>query len=90
MKLLRDSLNPSRSNNGGSYATGYQIVESEFGCTVIVDRCFGSDYEGEYLHEYDLPLSIEQAEKLVIDNPDAFSNQCAHGRIAILLEQLAA
>ena len=85
MKLLIESSNPSRSMNGGDYAKGYEIVAIESGCTVRVDRCYGSDYEGEYIHEYDLSVSPECAERLVQANPETFASQCNGKAVAALV-----
>ncbi len=85
MKLLTESANNSRSFNGGDYATGYGIVATSNGCVVRVDRCFGSDYEGVYIHEYELPLSAEEAEKLVAANAEVFSRQCNGANVKALL-----
>lgn len=85
MKLLTESANPSRSFNGGEYATGYEITATSSGCTVRVDRCYGSDYEGEYIHEYDLPVSAEEADELVRANREVFSRQCNGANVKALL-----
>ncbi len=88
MKLLLNSANPSRSFNGGDYAKGYVVTSTQTGCIVTVDRCYGSEYEGEYLHSYELDgVTVEQAEVLVQANPEAFANQCNGKAVAALLQQ---
>lgn len=85
MKLLTESKNPSLSFNGGSYATGYEIHGTETGCVVRIDRCYGSDYEGDYIHEYELPVSPESAESIVIANRDVFAAMCNGNNVKALI-----
>lgn len=89
MKLLIESRDSRRSMNGGEYAKGYALSMADGIVTVVIDRCYGSDYEGEYIHEYELPgLTLEQAEALVQANPEAFVSQCNGKAVAALLHQL--
>lgn len=88
MELLIDSKDPRRSNNGGEYAKGYSIGIESGTTTVFIDRCFGSDFEGEYIHKYQLPgISIEKAKALVLENREVFASMCNGKAVEALLNK---